>query len=428
VTTHPFIATLKNLRGNARGAVFTEALWGIPFNLYAPYVSVYMLALGITDSQIGLITSVGMLFQVFWTLISGAITDKLGRKRTTLIFDIISWSIPCLIWAAAQDINYFFVAAIINAIWRVTANSWTCILVEDTDPSLLLDIYSWIYIAGLVAAFVSPITGVLIDKYSLIPTMRGLYILSFVLMTAKFFIMNFMVTETRQGVARMQETRSQPLFAVLREMPGVFRQILRTPATLVTLGLMVLLNICWLVKGTFWSILVTEKLLIPAEHLVLFTFARSIIMLLFYFIVMPRLRNMDIRKPLLWGLAGLIISQVILIGVPAGDYLLLMVATVLEAVSTPAATTLLDKLIVVAVDPKERARIMAILMVTMIVFTSPFGWIAGELSQINRSLPFILNIVLFGLSAALTFVASHYVSGAALAGSAAQAVEEPAQG
>ena len=100
---HPFIKTLRNMRGNVRACVYTEPLWGIPFNLYAPYVSVYMLALGLTDSQIGLVTTIGMVCSVFWTLLSGAITDKLGRKRTTLIFDIISWSVPCLIWAVAQD-------------------------------------------------------------------------------------------------------------------------------------------------------------------------------------------------------------------------------------------------------------------------------------------------------------------------------------
>ncbi len=404
MTTHPFITTLRNLRGNARGCVYTEALWAIPFNLYAPYVSIYMLAFGIKDAEIGLITSIGMIFQTFWMLISGAITDKLGRKRTTLIFDIISWSVPCLIWAVAQDINYFFLAAVVNAVWRVTANSWTCLLVEDTDHNLLVDVWSWIYIAGLITAFVSPVTGLLIDKFSLVPTMRGLYVLSFVMMTAKFVVMNFLVKETQQGVVRMHETRNQPLFSVLGESFSVLKKLVRTPATMVTAGLMVLLNICWMIKGTFWSILVTEKLGIPAEHLVIFTFARSVVMLIFYFVLMPRLRYMDTRKPMLWGLIGLIISQVLLIIVSSGDYLLLIVSTVIEAFSTPAATTLLDKLTVVTVDAKERARIMAMMYVAVIVITSPFGWIAGLLSQANRSLPFILNIILFTVSAILVYI------------------------
>ena len=55
---HPFITTLKNLSGNARGCVLTEPLWGIPFNLYAPYASVYMLAFGIS-------VSIGIIFGLY---------------------------------------------------------------------------------------------------------------------------------------------------------------------------------------------------------------------------------------------------------------------------------------------------------------------------------------------------------------------------
>lgn len=410
MVSNSLVSSLKNLRGNARGCVYTEALWGIPNNLYAPYVSIYMLALGLSDVQIGLITSIGLAFQIVTTLLSGAITDKLGRKRTTFIFDLISWSIPCLIWAIAQDFNYFLLAAVVNSIWRVTANSWLCLLVEDTDPGLLVDIWSWIYIAGLIAAFVSPVTGLLIDHYSLVPTMRGLYLLSFIMMTAKFVIMNGMVTETKHGIRRMEETRHQPLFAVMRESPAVLKQILKTPATLFTAALMILLNICWLMKNTFWSILVTEKLGIPDEHLVIFTFARSIIMLLFFFFVMPRLRNMDVRKPLIWGCLGLVVSQIILIALPSQDYLLLMLATVLEAVFTPLATALLDTLVVLTVDAKERARIMGLLYVVILIFTSPFGWIGGQLSQMNRSLPFVLNIALFAICALLAFIATRHIS------------------
>ena len=318
LASHPLITTLKNLRGNARGVVYTEPLWGIPYNLYSPYVSIYMLTLGVTDSQIGLLATIGMVFQIFWTLLSGAITDKMGRKRATLVFDVISWSIPCLIWAVAQDFNYFLVAVIVNAVWRVTHNSWQCLLVEDTDPRLLVDIYSWIYIGGLVAAFVAPLTGLLIEKFTLVPTIRGLYFLSFIMMTAKFVATNEMVTETRQGLIRMEETKGQSLFVILRGSPEVQRQILHTPTTLLTGGLIVILNICLMIRGTFWSILVTEKLLIPAPYLALYASARSVIMLLFFFLVMPRLRNMHIRKPMILGFLGLLISQAILINIPPG--------------------------------------------------------------------------------------------------------------
>ena len=321
---HPLIATVRNLRGNSRGVVLTEPLWGLAFNLYAPYVSVYMLALGLQDSQIGLIASIGLACQFGWTLISGAITDKFGRKRTTLVTDIISWSIPCLIWAVAQDFNYFLIAAVINSVWRVTHNSWLCLLIEDTEPSLLVDIYSLIYIAGLIAAFFAPLTSLLIGQFSLVPTMRGLYLFAFVMMTTKFLTMNAMVTESTQGVIRMQATRNQSLLTILGEQRGVLRQLLHSRETLITGALMVIVSIATLITNTFWSILVTERLQIAPRYLSYYYVARSATMLLFYFIVMPRLRAaIDVRKPMVFGFAGLILSWSLLITMPPQSYSLL---------------------------------------------------------------------------------------------------------
>src|ERR1041385_7820263 len=96
---HSLINTLKRLRGNPRGCVYTEPLWGIPFNLYAPYVTIYMVALGLSDKQIGLIVSISWGFQIILALLSGVITDKIGRRRTSLLFDILAWSVPALISA-----------------------------------------------------------------------------------------------------------------------------------------------------------------------------------------------------------------------------------------------------------------------------------------------------------------------------------------
>jgi MFS family permease len=401
---HPLIETLKNLRGNARGAVYTEPMWGIPFNLYAPYVSVYMLALGLVDSQIGLIASVSLVGQFFNSLVSGILTDKYGRKLTTLITDIISWSIPTFIWAIAQDFRYFLVAAIINSVWRISMTSWSCLLVEDTDQKLIVDVYSWIYIANYVVAFFAPIAGLLINRYTLVPTMRGLYLFACVMMTLKFFVMNNMVTETRQGLVRMDETRHKNLLSLLGENHGVFQQVLRTPVTLFTLTLMVIMSINMMITSTFWSILVTQNLLVPEQYLAIFSTVKSVIMLLFFFIMMPRIREMDSRGPMILGFLFFIISQTLLITMPPQAYFLLVITVFLDACAVPMTSTFLDRLVVVSIDPKERARIMAILYVTVLAFTSPFGWIAGKLSEINRALPFILSITLFAVAALLLLI------------------------
>ena len=133
-----------NFSGNARGCVYSEPLWGIAYNLYAPYISVYMLALGLSDRQIGLIASITWGVQILTMLFSGVMTDKLGRRRTTLIIDLLAWSLPALISALAQNYWFFLVAGLLNTLWRVAHNSWSCLLVEGTDPDQLVDVYTWI--------------------------------------------------------------------------------------------------------------------------------------------------------------------------------------------------------------------------------------------------------------------------------------------
>ena len=41
------VHSLLSLRGNPRACVYTEPLWGIPYNLYSPYATLFMVALGI---------------------------------------------------------------------------------------------------------------------------------------------------------------------------------------------------------------------------------------------------------------------------------------------------------------------------------------------------------------------------------------------
>jgi MFS family permease len=126
---------LKGFRGNARACLLAEPLWGIPFNLYSAYTSVYMLALGCTQTQVGLAATVSLACMVLLSLMGGYITDRLGRRRTTIIFDLVGWSIPTLLWAFAQGFPYFLAAAVVNSVYRIVHVSWSCLLVEDSPPT-----------------------------------------------------------------------------------------------------------------------------------------------------------------------------------------------------------------------------------------------------------------------------------------------------
>jgi MFS family permease len=403
---HPLVQTLLELKGNPRACVLTEPLWGIPYNLIAPYASLYMLALGVTTGGIGLVASIGMASQILFALLSGALTDKFGRRWTTFLVDLVSWSIPCLIWAFAQDLSWFVAAALLNSTFRIAATSWGCLLVEDSDRSQIVNIYTWIYVAGVVAAFFAPLSGLFIGENGLVTTVRVLYLLAFVMMTAKFVLLFAFSTETAHGKVRRQETRNVPLTELFSGYRGVLGQIVRNPGTMLTLSLMVVMNICSTVNSVFWSVFATTTVGVPESWIGLFPFLRALIMLIVFFTLVPRIRALRFRRPMLTGLVVFAASQGLLLSAPVLGIPALIGSVVLEALALAMISPLLDSMQVVLVDPKERARIISILYVCVLALGSPFGWIAGLLAGADPRLPFVLNLVLLTLAFVVTVVLS----------------------
>ena len=309
---NPLLDTLCHLEGNAKPCLLLEPLWGIPYNLYLPFVSVYMAALGLSATEIGLVSTVFFASQMVWALLSGPLTDKLGRRVCTVIFDCLSWSVPALLWMCAQNFWWFLVAAVFNGAWRVTENSWNLLMAEDAPPEKLVHYFSIAHVAGLIAGFVAPIPYLFVQQYTVVPTMRVLYGITFVMMTAKFLILFFTAGETAVGKRRMADTRGVSIFSYLMDSPRVLRNMLRDRRVMLTVGVVACFATVQNVYGTFWPLLVTDKLGIATENLSVFSTLKNILMLLCYFFVVPRIRLDRFERPLLWNLGGLMAVHVLM--------------------------------------------------------------------------------------------------------------------
>lgn len=397
---------LKGIRGNARACLVMEPLWGIPFNLYIPYASVYMLAMGCTDTQVGIITSVGLAFQMIFSLIGGYVTDKLGRRRTTLIFDLIGWTIPTLIWAVARNFNYFLVAAIVNATFRIAYASWTCLLVEDTKPDQRVHVYTWIYVAGVLAGFFSPIAGALVGRFTLVPAVRGLYAFAFLSMTAMFFLRNALTRETETGLRKSEEVRRFRLKETIHEHKTIVLNLLKSPLTLISFTLVIIKNIHITIKRTFLAILLTNGLGFPKEAVALFPAIHSVVMLLVFLFVMPTMGRLGAKRSLLIGYLTLLTGYLVLVLSPFRSYTVVIISTVLTAFGTAVAFPFSDALLHNTIEDADRAKIISILHVFLFAVSTPFGYISGILSSVAKQLPFVLlalvqvvGIVLLGVFA-----------------------------
>lgn len=387
---------LKNVRGNPRYCILTEPLWFIPYSLYGPYATIFMYSLGVTDIQIGFILTFGMMIQVVAAFFGGVFTDKLGRRLTTIIADLISWSLPCLIWAFAQNFWWFLIAAMFNSIWQVSNISWSALLVEDSEPGDLVYAYSWINIASVLSVFVAPIAYILIAKYDTVLIVRFLYIFSFISMTIKFLILYFKGHETEIGVKRMEETKDMSVGQMIIGYKDVFKKLMGSAPMRFTLFLLLTYNICiTAVNANFFGLYVTQRLNLDESFISIFQMCGAVITLVFMFTLQSKLSKLPYRLVMLGGYTIFIITNTLLVLAPVENVVYVICYTMLNSVAVACVAPRKDALSATFIDKKERSRVNALMYMIMIGFTSPFGIFIGWMSSVDRRLPFMLNILIF---------------------------------
>ena len=400
---NPMIASLAGMKGNARACLWPEPLWGVPYNLYLPYASLFMAALGLTPSEIGYVASINIVAQVIFSTLSGVITDKLGRRWTTFIFDTLAWSVPEFLWMLSQDFRWFAAAAVFNGAWRVTENSWTLLLIDDMKEEDIVPAFSLTQMLGLLSAFFAPLSKLAIDAFGLVPTMRVLYGITFVSMTVKFILVQKYSTETSIGRRRMAATRGKSIFRLLYECKDIYIKTVTSKRMMLTFGIFASYSLVNTLTSNYWALLVCQELGVAAGDVVFFTTLKSLVTLICVLFLIPRITHYPIKYPLITGFGMHIVSMALLFFAPAGSIgvFLLFVSTLLEAVSLSVLSPMTGSLVFVNAAEEERARVCGLIYGTISLLTAIFPSIIGQMAEVSLRLPFAVCIGLFVFAASL---------------------------
>jgi len=356
-----------------------------------------MFQLGVLDFQIGLLLTIGRLVQVITALIGGALTDRFGRNVTTFFADCVSWSIPTLIWAFAQDFRWFIAAAVFNSFWQISNVSWECLWIDDMsdDANSIRIFFNWLYICGLLAVFFAPIAGFFVGLHGVIPVMRVLFVITFLSMTAKFIIIRVLASESKLGLERMAAVKTISFVKQIQGYKEVFLQIIRSKGMLRALALQSSAQITIIITTTFFALYITQNLGLPEEFLAFFPILRSAVMISFLFFIQHRLNKFNQRRIMLIGLLGKVLAHTILLSAPEGIWIFPALFVLTEAAAAALLIPRIDILAANEITPKERARIRSLFNVIILAASSPFIFMSGVLADLNRQMPFVLNIVLF---------------------------------
>lgn len=222
-----------------------------------------------------------------------------------------------------------------------------------------------------------------------------LYFLFALTMMTKCFITFRFCRETRQGKVRRAETKGVSLLHMLGEYRQLIPRLLHDKAVLKAVAVSVILYITNMVSTNFFSLYVTQRLGLSENMLALFPILNAAVMLVFMVGIQHRMSTSKFRAPLWTGLVLYAAAALSLVFSPEGSLGFVLLYVFAAAVGAALVNPRKDALLQLNINPQERARLNALIMASTIALSSPFGYLAGWLSSLDRRLPFVFTFLLF---------------------------------
>lgn len=390
--------SLRNIHGNARAALVMQPIWSVVRNLFMPYMTLYMLAVGCSNQQVGLVNAIGMIIGSMVAIFSGWITDRLGRRLANALADLICWALACLIWGLSQNYIWFLFAAGAQSLMRLSGVAWNCILSEGTLPEHRVNIFWWFSIVQTLTIFATPLMNLLIRPFGLVSSMRWVLIGSSIILTAAVFLRYHMMKDLPVSVERKKTAKNESPLAALMAYRTMIQSIKANPPLLIYILLRTLFFVHISLKETFLPVTVVQGMGFKDEIIGTLNFVTGAIMLLMQILLMPRLQKLTDDSSLTFSLFIMLASMLILVFAPVNSMALLSISTILYAVGSVISTVLVDTSLANAIPDKERAQLLSFVTVVTVAVSAPAMWLGGVLSDltiIGPRLPMALISILF---------------------------------
>ncbi|WP_245619011.1 MFS transporter [Deinococcus marmoris] len=390
------LQALAGLPRNARNAILMEPLWGVFGVVVLYYAPLYMSSVGLSSTQIGLLGSMTLALSFLFQAVAAPITNRVGRKRTTLIGDLISWTVPMFVWAFANSFAAFAVAAVLAASGRIVTVSWSLLLIEDVEEWQRARVFGIINLIVTVCGLLTPLVGLVIAQHGVTATMRGFYILGGVGMTVMFLWRNAITDETRSGVAAMAQHRELGLGQSVRHTLGLVGGMRGHPG-LMGITAFYLLTVFIEQLSLFQILFLQQTLDFSAQTLSFVPFVAAFVTLLLYGVALPRLSRLPLGRTLVVVRALGLIGAVALLFVPAGNVGAMLAAVGLLGGVTFLTLTYRDAALFSRLPQNGTADLFSAVQTLTLLCAIPAAGLAGALFAFSPRSLFVLIAVLCGV-------------------------------
>lgn len=220
------------MKGNAKVCICFHPLWGIPFTFYYTYLSMYLKEQGISDTGLGQLMMAGTIASFVFSFISAPLVDRMGRKRSTLVFDLLSSALPPLLYLISGSFIMALFATILYNSNKIMSIGYYLVMTEDADDEQRVVAFNLFNIITVIAGLLIPLAGLAVDRYGVVATEKVFLLVSFLSMGLMILFRHRLLKETRMGM-QLSENRKdkEPLLATLvRPYKGAFKYLMNTPA------------------------------------------------------------------------------------------------------------------------------------------------------------------------------------------------------
>jgi MFS family permease len=390
------MSSWKSLPRNARTCIPLEPLWSLFGPMVTYFMPLYQRELGMNEVQMGLVNSVNIAAGLLFYSLASPISNKLGRRKTSMAFDFVAWSLSMLIWAFAKSFAWFLVAAVTNAVVRIVIVSWNLLISEDATETQRATIFGWINVIGTFGGFTTFAGGLLIAGAGLVPAMRVIFIVGAIVMTAMFIVRFIGTRETQAGVLLREKTKHEGFLRLVAQQLPKAGQSLKDIFFLKMTGLYFIANA--VLSIDFFRILyLTEEKRLSSFAVSAIPAVSAIASIFLFFVVLPRLKPAAEKSRLSNSFLLCALTQALFIAMPKGSALsAILVFPALQA-AYALLQTFRDTVFMNGTDPEHKSERFSLIQALMLLFSIPMGWFSGLLYTVSPHLPFILASLLYFL-------------------------------
>ncbi len=391
--------SLALLKGNTRICVIFEPMWGVPYVLYNFYLGLYMMERGASSAQIGYLISLGYLAGTLAAMFAGVITDRLGRRLTTLIFDLLAWPLAMILYIFAKGFALFALATVLNNLSRVASVSFNLLVIEDADGSQRASAYNFIGMINIASGILVPLAGVAVRSMGLVPAEHLLLTFAAVSMFSMMVLRHKHLTETQTGLVVMAEKRREPLRQSLAAaLPfRSARALARHPAALKAVSASILFNTCLIVGGMnslYFAPYMTRVLRLDNSAISVLGGLYAWLLLAVFVWINPAVPRHSRMRVMVAGLCLQSASLFLLTVIPANSLAAAVACVFLFSIGFGVFKPLLDTLVAEATEGTDRSGTYSLLNALLSLGTAFMGALAGMLQSINPRLVYWLTALI----------------------------------